>query len=300
MTDNITELLLTSSEPLTLADRKLYNYLLRHAYDQLQTTTQFSMPLTELCGVYGTKVPTSAQLTASTRRLMITTITYLKKTDKQITQQVVPLLAGVTVSEQRIQYEYSQLIIDILTNPLHLERCLIQAHFIYKYSNLLYELLATTHYAGNNEHTVEIGELRKILRIPDNKMPNFTDFNRFVLTPSVKEINCYASFATHYEMLRKGRKVTHLNFIFNSKVNISAQQSAKAVIPPRRPNLFIEDPNLEWTYAFLLNTDTPTRRKYFEKALKTKQGQAHLTEADFDRPDSWYFLIAKDVLKEQS
>lgn len=65
--------------------------------------------------------------------------------------------------------------------------------------------------------------------------------------------------------------------------------SAKAAIPKKRPRLFINNPEEEYFYAYLLNAKTKERRKYFKIAVKNavKEG-IKLDEVTFDTPDKWY------------
>jgi plasmid replication initiation protein len=175
---------------------------------------------------------------------------------------------------------------------------LIQAHFTQKYSNLLYEILASAHYAGGQYIAIDIADLRSRLQLPENKLVNYSDFDRFVLTPASREINSHASFATKYHTERKGMKVTRVVFEMTNKRNISQLESAIHVIPPKRPRLFIDDPEIEAAYAYLLNAETNERRKYFDmacrRAMKNKQA---IDEGVFDRPDLWFKWIEKELLK---
>lgn len=139
--------------------------------------------------------------------------------------------------------------------------------------------------------------MRARLNIPADKMRNFTDFNRFVLIPALKEINSYASFAVKIEENRQGRKVTELNFIFTDKIQM-ATKTAKDIISERRPKLFIDNPKEELAYAYLLNATTEERRRFFTLAQqKSKTEKKKLLEEIFDRPDLWYSWIVNEISK---
>lgn len=187
-----------------------------------------------------------------------------------------------------------------------LEKCLIQAHFTAKYSNLLYELLANYYYAGENNFQIETEDLRARLKVSNDKMPNFTDFNRYVLMPALDEIHCYASFAVKTDVQRQRRKITHVQFTFTSKTPLSKMKDIKSVVPPKRPPLFIENPAEQFALAFLLNAATEKRRAYFLKAQQraaaklNKKPALAIPEQDFDRPDLWYQWVVKEVNAEAS
>lgn len=295
---NIQGLLLSSATPLTLADRRLYNYLLHHAFDELPTKLNFAIPLTALAGIYGSGAPVLSRLQESLRRLLRTVIEYETAGGEW---QLITLLtkAEIATTKMSLSYRYSLECATLFMSPHYLEKCLIQAHFTQKYSGLLYEILASAYYQHTTQLSVEIADLRARLKIAPNKLVNFNDLDRFGLTPALAEINIYASFTVQAQTQRQGMKVTHVLFSMTQKRAISATTSAKRVIPPKRPRLFIDDPDTERAYAFLLNTSTKIRRRYFMLACKrAAKAQQVLDEAIFDRPDLWFGWIIKSVLKD--
>lgn len=294
----LNNLLLASSTSLILADRRLYNYLLHNAFQGLKKRLEFTIGLKDLEGVYGVGKPSKEQLNESIRKLMRTLVEFETTEQNRKQWHITSLLADAIFDEKDglLRYRYPETCQILLTDPINLEKCLIQAHFNYKYSNLLYELLATEHYSGKSDYLIELEDLRECLHVEPDKMPNFTDFNRFVLEPALKEINSYASFAVKFDASRKGRKVTQIHFQFASKVPVT-KLSVKDIIPPRRPKLFINDPKEELAYAYLLNATTIERRKYFSLAQKKaeKISQETIPEEYFDRPDLWYQWVVKTI-----
>lgn len=146
---------------------------------------------------------------------------------------------------------------------------------------------------------MEISDLRSRLHIQDNKLANYSDLDRFVLTPASNEINSYASFAVKFHTERKGMKVTHVIFEITNKKNLFNIENAKQIIPPKRPRFFIDNPKLERAYAYILNAETKERRKYFDLAAKQAlKKKITLEEDQFDRPDLWFKWIEQDLLKK--
>lgn len=283
-------LLLESPTPLTLADRRLYNYLLHNAFNRLKDSLNFSIALEDLQGVYGTGHPPTARLKDSLKRLMRTLISFEKDNQWIITNLLEK--AELDQTKAKLFYSYPSHCQELFTNALTLEKSLIQAHFTLKYSNLLYEILADAHYDKQNVLKVEINELRSQLGIADNKLSNFSDFTRFVLNPALAEINAHASFAVKFETQRKGMKVTDVIFDIQTKKNISRLDDPKQIIPPKRPRFFIDNPEAEKAYAYLLNAETKEREKYFalaqKQALKKK---IKIAEDELDRPDLWFSWV---------
>ncbi|HVV68491.1 MAG TPA: replication initiation protein [Gammaproteobacteria bacterium] len=291
-----THLLLSSSMPLTLSDRRLYNYLLLHALPQLKKTQNFTLPLAELKGVYGTNIPLAMPVKESLRRLLRTLIEFQSEPQKWI---VTSLLEHGELDEQKqeLHYAYSDYCCWLFTQPLTLEKCLIQAHFTQKYSNLLYEILSQAHFANQKTLTLEATDLRDRLLTLEKKFSNFGDFKRFVLMPALYEINAYASFAVKFHLQKKGMKVTHVMFEMTPKRKLTRLTDVATVIPPKRPIFFIDNPELEKAYSYLLNADTPLRRKLFNKAIKAaKTTGIVLDEEAFDCPDVWFDWVQNELL----
>lgn len=294
----IKELLLSSTTDLTLSDRRLYNYLLHHAFNKLSKHLDFEIPLTELEGVYGVGSPPIDRLKESLRRLMRTLIEFKMRSEGWIITSLLER-AKLDETKEKLYYSYPLYCRHLFTNPHTLEQCLTQAHFTQKYSNLLYEILSQVFYSKQTTISLEISDLRSRLDIKDNKLSNYSDLDRFVLTPASNEINSYASFAVKFHTERKGMKVTHVVFEIIGKNSLFGIGDAKLVIPPKRPRLFIDNPELERAYAYLLNAQTKERRKYFDLAIKlAAKKKITIAEEEFDRPDLWFKWIEHELLQK--
>lgn len=281
---DIKNIFLKSSTALTLSDRRLYNYLLHHALNKLSKQLDFVIPLTELEGVYGVSKAPIDRLKESLRRLIRTLIEFEIAPGKWVITSFLER-AELDDGAQKLFYSYPLYCRTLFTHTPTLEKCLIQAHFTQKYSNLLYEILSDAHYLKKKELSLEIADLRSRLHIPDNKLSNYNDFNRFVLTPASEEINSYASFAVKFHTTRKGMKVTGVVFDLTTKRNLLNPQQ---VIPSKRHRLFIDNPELEKFYAYVLNAKTQERKKCFDMAIKNAaKKKIKLDEEVFDRPDLW-------------
>lgn len=293
----IRHLLLSSSIDLTLSDRRLYNYLLHNAFPKLAKQLEFTILLSELQGVYGINLPPIERLKESLRRLIRTLIEFEIHSEWVITN----LLEGARLNQEqdKLIYSYPVACQELFSNPIILEKCLIQAHFTLKYSNLLYEILSDAYFSKQKNITLEISDLRLLLNIADNKLLNYSDLNRFVLIPAVNEINSYASFAIKYHTLRKGMKVTAVVFEMTTKKNIFNLDDPKKVLPVKRPRLFIDNPKLERAYAYLLNCETKERRKFFDLAIKNAaKKKANIEEDTFDQPDLWFKWVEQALINK--
>lgn len=84
------------------------------------------------------------------------------------------------------------------------------------FSIRLYELLKSFAFCGKYE--VELEELKKILMVEDVKSyERFPDFRRKVIEIAIREINDLTDLLIKYETIKKGKKVTAIQFKIKSK-----------------------------------------------------------------------------------
>jgi plasmid replication initiation protein len=89
-----------------------------------------------------------------------------------------------------------------------------------QYAPRLYELLKS-YQKNNRKWFFLIDELKRKLGCEHYK--DFYDFNRYVLTPSVEEINKYTDINVKPILHREGRKVTKIEFLMANKSEVSLQ-----------------------------------------------------------------------------
>lgn len=80
------------------------------------------------------------------------------------------------------------------------------------YSIRLYELLMQWRSTG--ERYITLDELRRIFQIEKNKYGKFSDFRKWVLEPSVKELNEKTFMEVSWDPVKTGRKITSISFAF--------------------------------------------------------------------------------------
>lgn len=107
-----------------------------------------------------------------------------------------------------------------------------------------FELLMQRQKTGEKFITLE--DLRKSLQIEKNQYPRFTDFRRFVIEPSIKEIEKKSDWMISWEPVKKDRKITSLTFIFSKNEisdvglkNLSLQRSI--INPPQKKTMTPEE-----------------------------------------------------------
>jgi len=83
------------------------------------------------------------------------------------------------------------------------------------YTIRLYELLMQ--FQKTNERYIKISNIRKIFQIEAKKYSRFADLKRWVLEPSIKEIESKTNWLISWEPVKTGRKITSLSFSFDQK-----------------------------------------------------------------------------------
>lgn len=295
MVTQYSKISLLKTVDLSLSDRRLLNYLLIHAFNDFKKKSHFKIHQTDLEGVFGINPPSHDILHSSLLRLQKLIITFMFEKKGVECWAQTALLSSICTEGDELKYCFPELAIALLKHPKTLERILIQAHFECKYSFLLYELLSDAIFANKETFLIEITFLRKHLNINENKLRSFNDLNRFAIQPALEEINAYASFCSEFTTMRKGRKVTHIDFQLTNKRIISNKQSIIEIIPPKRPKFFIQNPKRVKLYSDILMASTTERKKYFKQAIaKAKLSGVKLLLEEFDTPDTWFKWINVD------
>lgn len=90
-------------------------------------------------------------------------------------------------------------------------------HFKSKYTIRLYELFQSVHYHDFEPYTCvfDVEELK--MRCDGSTYPEYRDFKRRILEPSIREINQYSEKNVSYREIKQGRKVLAVEFTVQSK-----------------------------------------------------------------------------------
>lgn len=91
-----------------------------------------------------------------------------------------------------------------------------------KYSIRMYELLKS--YQNMSKCNFDILELKKALMT--EKYTQWNDFKRYVLTPSLKEINLLTDLEITYDLQKEGKQFSHIIFTIRHKTDISERLEA--------------------------------------------------------------------------
>ena len=97
-------------------------------------------------------------------------------------------------------------------------------NFKCQHSFPIYELLAKDRNKNSEVFNISIEQLRKKLCLED-KYEKFHDFKRYVINPVFKDLENCTDLCVDWELIKRGRTVTHLQVIFTE---------SKAATPPKK------------------------------------------------------------------
>jgi len=110
------------------------------------------------------------------------------------------------------------------------------ANFKCVYSLRFYEIFVQ--WQIKNSLTLSVDELRHILQL-DDKYPRISDFKKYVINPSLAEINKYSNIKASVSQEKTGKEITHLTFKYsisgvnetNKTIKISKLEIEEAARP---------------------------------------------------------------------
>ncbi|MFC3170430.1 replication initiation protein [Paracoccus fontiphilus] len=209
--------------PYTERDRKLWTFLLHAVWDELGEKPLHELPVSEINRVFRELGGdhNTAWIWESARRLAKTTVEW-KATLGDERVQGVSSIFGAELSKSsrtagRLKFHFPPLLIPVIKQPLRFAR--LRVHFMLglsgKYAVTLYELLEGFANRRDGLFECSIDELRQWLKVPDGSYKDWKDLKKWVLNPSIGQINAdplAAGFSVEYEAIREGRFYTRLRF----------------------------------------------------------------------------------------
>ena len=209
--------------PFNEKDRKLFNLLVHHAWDELGVEAMHEISVSkidrlcrELGGEHGVKWTWQ-----SAKNLAETTVEWEYDLGDERVQGISSLFYAQyhksARSTGRLKFGFPPPLIPILKNPTRFSR--LRVHFEMtlsgKYTVTLYEILEGFVNRRDGKCRVTIEELRRWLKVPDGAYEDWRDFRKRVLNPALKQINddpLGAGFSVEYKPIRNGRKIGEIDF----------------------------------------------------------------------------------------
>ena len=217
--------------PLTLADRRIYNLLIANAWDRIGEPIIHRVSKAALKGTH----QGNERIESSLLRLMGTiAIVTIRKGGKSFKRRV-QLLGPSDESLEKdgfLHYRIPEELIEILRNSEVYARLKTQVMYCFesKYALCLYEMIERRiglEYRQKEEFL--IAELRGLLNVPDGKLERFADLNKYCLKVAVDEINKLCPFYVEFTPIKKGRKVERVALHWFPKTS-TGKRDAQALI----------------------------------------------------------------------
>lgn len=295
----IKTLIFRSDDALTLADRRFYNCLLGQAYSRLEQEQMFALCIKDFDNVYGYGEATLEDIKCSLKKLSRAYIEFEAIGVAHSSWCIAPLFDQVRFcdTQQILYYSFSATCRKLLLIPECFEKHIIQAHFMHKYSSTFYSILSAPYFKNKLTYQIEVKQLRLLLGISGSKFSNFNDLKRYVLEPSLREINAHASFTVVFKQINKGRKISNLDFIFQPKADEYKHFHSQQSVSSKLEQLLTNNPQLLKAYNYLVNAKTEEREHFFNLASKfgLVKGLVFRDE-EVDNPELWFELISDKIL----
>jgi plasmid replication initiation protein len=278
------------SEPdgaLTLADRRLWNHLLAHAYPRLTKDEVFSIRLSDVRAFAaeargGAEEADNRRLKESIERLQKTVVrfNFLDTAIGEIWQSAQLLgTCEIITRSGELQYSYPRGLPEKLIEPALYSYLSLKViyQFQSKYALILYETLKrfADRDAAEPYWPVKTSQLRDLLGCRD-KLANWQLFRRRALDPAVAEINELSGFVVELMEIRQGSgrgggKVVSAVFHIRRKSSEEARTAVREIEKPRlqrrgERKIKQADDLAARAIRWLEGSDISTRRKWCERA----------------------------------
>lgn len=212
---------------ITLLQRRAWNVLLAHAYNELPSKERHTIPVQDLMHILEYNSTNQDYLKESLKALIHCRVEWnILDKDGHGEWGAAALLAGAKISRGICVYEYGSILREKLYNPHMYARLslLVQNRFASKHALTLWELCVD--YLGAKRDYGEtpwmaIDDFRKIMGVEDSHYYAvfFKKLKQKVITPALDEINRISDFSVTVEYQHKGRKVTALQFTMRRVVS---------------------------------------------------------------------------------
>lgn len=203
---------------ITLLQRKAWNVLLFHAYDNLLSQERHEISIQELKRYLGYNSKDDEYLKEIIRAMMSCIVEWnLLRKDGDTQWGASTLLSAALIKSGTCSYEYSSILRERLYNPRMYARLSLslQNNFKSKHAQALWEL-CLDYLGSSREHGetpyIELETFKKLMGIEEGAYPSYKRLSEKVLRPAVAEINKVSDLRVTVDYQRKGRKVMALKF----------------------------------------------------------------------------------------
>jgi replication initiator protein len=226
---------LVEMTPLTLADRRIYNQLIAHAWEKIDQGVEHVISKRELAGNHNGY----DRVGESVERLMAAIVKVRVVQDGKPAIERVQLLGSNTEYETpdgQLRYEFPAKLRHIIRESTIFARLRLEVMFALssKYALALYEMVqkrgnltAVTH------EEFSLREFRDLLGIPKGRLPIWGNLHQRAIAPAVKEVTALSDYEVTVEPVKTGRKVTGVRLAWSRKDTESVHRVWNELQRPR-------------------------------------------------------------------
>ncbi|MDE0011769.1 MAG: replication initiation protein [Candidatus Poribacteria bacterium] len=216
---------------MTLLQRRAWNVLLANAYDELPNTDIYRVSVAELAAKLGFNSKNENYLKEILETLVDCKVKWnVLGKEKEEEWGVAVLLASADIKNGICTYGFAPHLRLKLHNPriyakLNLR---LQNRFKSQYALVLWEVCFDYFDADRDQGEtpfISIETFKKLMGLGKNDYPIFSEFNRSVIKPAVKEINELTNYHVEVEQKRIGRSIAELKFRIKRVKQIPLQES---------------------------------------------------------------------------
>lgn len=212
--------LIQMTNTMTAEQRKIYNYLIFEAKEQLRENpkrTVFEVEIWNICKYTGAQNNFHIKQSVKAMESITVKVNTLGK-DKKRKWEPFNLLEEVIGMEDEsgfITYALPQQVIETIYRPEvygEIDLAIVKG-LKSKYAIAMYEFI--TDYIKITTIKIKIDEFKTLMGIdPQTQYQRFFDFKKRVIESAIDEINSKTSIITRVEPIHRGRKVVALQFFF--------------------------------------------------------------------------------------
>ena len=216
---------------MTLLQRRAWNVLLANAYDDLPNTDIYRVSVAELAAKLGFNSKNENYLKEILEALVDCKVEWnVLGKDKEEEWGVAVLLASANIKDGICTYGFAPHFRLKLHNPriyakLNLR---LQNRFRSQYALVLWEVCFDYFDADRDQGEtpfIPIETFKELLGLGKADYPIFSEFNRSVIKPAIKEINTLTNYHVEIEQKRIGRRIAELKFRITRVDQIPIQES---------------------------------------------------------------------------
>ncbi len=215
------------SNKITAVQRKSYNYMLKIAKNEFQRNSnvrKFRVTADELLIFFGIGSENYSFLKTELSILHKTSVTYnlLGKNKRSKEWGSFSLIAGFTYKKGIIEYSFPHQIEEMILNPKIFGKINLVAikGLRSRYSIALYELAED--YINVQIPKIALEIFKELIGLEKGQYSSIKDFRKRVIDVAIDEINQSdnISFTLSYELIKTGRKITHIKFTTHKKEDV--------------------------------------------------------------------------------